>query len=150
MPETKLLSKSNLLSKQSMGDCGKGAGRPHLGLFGKTRGSNKGPQTQGGTTINILVLRSGHDSSPVTKTCLSPSLSSFLCLSLFLSLRPDNYLFRFHPDSLGSLLHWETERVRQLRHEQRTRMSVWAFVELKKWKKKEETLLGGCLTCVSN
>lgn len=44
MPEMKPLSNANLVSKQSMGGCGKGTGCPHFGLFGKTRGSNKGPR----------------------------------------------------------------------------------------------------------
>ncbi len=44
MPEMKQLSNANLSSKQSMGECGKGTSCPHFVLFGKTRGSNKGPR----------------------------------------------------------------------------------------------------------
>lgn len=80
MPEMKSLSNANLLSKQSMGKCGKGKSCPHFGLFGKTSGSNKGPWHKLELQLIFVcceVGESGLDFRPVTRTWwphLSPSL----------------------------------------------------------------------------
>lgn len=59
LPEMKPLSNANLLSKQSMGEWGKGKSCPHFALFGKTRGSNKGCRHKVGLQLIFLCWEVG-------------------------------------------------------------------------------------------
>lgn len=109
MPEMRLLSNANLLSKQSMDERGKGKSCPHFGMFGKTRGSNKSPQHKVEAQLIFLCwevgLILGRSRGPDGRLSLSLPFSA--------SHKSDNYLFRLRPDSLSTASEEEPQRVNE-------------------------------------